>query len=69
LFHRCYAPQLVAMGPSQWARTDLPGAGAIDAQDAWLMAALDYVRNVMNRLEVDLWNEAMKRRESRRNSG
>lgn len=63
LFQRCHARVFSGMTPPQWQRTGLPGAGAIVDQDAWLMAGLDYTRDVMNRLEVDLWNEAAKRTE------
>lgn len=48
------------MTPAWWERTSWPVDGGLEAQDAWLVSALDYTRDVMNRLEVDLWNEATK---------
>jgi hypothetical protein len=50
------------MVPPGWERTAWPEGSGLNDQDAWLMAALDYTRDVMNRLEVDLWNEAMEKR-------
>lgn len=36
-----------------WQRTTLPRAGGMEAQDAWLMAALDYARDVHNQIEYE----------------
>lgn len=64
LFRRCYTRRFVPMGPHSWERTAWPDAGGLADQDAWMVEALDYTRDVMNRLEVDLWNEAMEKRTS-----
>jgi hypothetical protein len=54
----------VGFGAVLWERTDLPHAGALSEQDAWLMTALDYVRDLMNRLEADLAKEASEKRKA-----
>lgn len=60
LFQRCYARRLTPMAPPHWERTTWPEDGGLADQDAWLVGALDYTRDVMNRLEVDLLNEARR---------
>jgi hypothetical protein len=50
LFHRCYAPIVMGFGGVMWQRNALPGPGSVQAQDPWLMAALDYTRDVYNAL-------------------
>lgn len=44
-----------------WQMVALPDAGAMADQDAWTMAALGFVRDVMNNLEIDLWKAATKK--------
>jgi hypothetical protein len=61
MFKRCYAPVHTGMGAPAWQRTAFPDAGTLIDQDAWLMSALDYTRDVMNRLESDRLDEAMRK--------
>lgn len=65
LFRRCYTRQFVAMLPPSWERTAWPQGNALEDQDAWLLSALEWVRDVMNRIEVDEWKRAIREREGR----
>lgn len=56
----------MGFGSVLWQRTDLPHGGPLCEQDAWLMAALDYVRDVMNRLEADQMRQALESRKARK---
>lgn len=46
------------MAPASWERAAWPTGASLEDQDAWLIEALDYTRDVMNRLEFDLWKDA-----------
>lgn len=59
LFRRCY-DRHGESGIGTWRRVSLPNAGGVADQDAWTMAAIEFVRDVMNRLEVDLWKAARR---------
>lgn len=65
LFRHCYSRTLSGFGGSTWQRTALPEDGPLAAQDAWLMAALDYVRQLMDRLDSDRFQQAMNERKTR----
>lgn len=49
---------MVGLGGLVWQRIALPAAGGVADQDAWLMAALEYLGDVHNAMAL----EAMKRR-------
>jgi hypothetical protein len=49
------------MGPHVWERTAWPEDGGLAEQDAALVEALAFVADVMNSLEIELWNEAVEK--------
>lgn len=60
LFRLCYTRRFTAMSPPMWERTAWPRGTTLEDQDAWTTAALNYTCDVMNRAEIDDWNEASK---------
>jgi hypothetical protein len=59
LFRHCYTRRYVSMQPPTWERTAWPRGTALEHQDARDLSALEWVRDVMNRIEVDDWKRAM----------
>jgi hypothetical protein len=62
MFARCYAPVAMGLGAVMWQRVALPDPGSVRDQDAWLLSALDYVRDVQNAMTA----EAIRRRPKKR---
>jgi hypothetical protein len=56
LFRRTHVLTPMMFGGFRWELRWLPATGSMGEQDAWLMAALDYLRRVYN----ELAHEAMK---------
>lgn len=65
VFGQCYERRQDPFGAASWQRVALPDSGGIADQDAWTMQALGFMRDVYNRLEQDLLNDATKRRASK----
>lgn len=63
LFRRSYERRPNGFDAPTWQLVALPETGALADQDAWTMAALAWVRDVSNRLEQDLLNAAIARRQ------
>lgn len=60
VFYRSHERRTNDYGLATWHRICLPEAGGLADQDAWTMQAMDFVRDVHNRLEQDRFTEAMK---------
>ena len=62
LFDRCYERRPNGSAAPSWQLVALPEQGSIAEQDAWTMRALAFMRDVGNRLELDLAAESQKGR-------
>jgi hypothetical protein len=63
LFEQCYARQFVGLaGVPVWQRVALPAGGGVSTQDAWLIAALEYVQQVRNAMELEARKSSQPRK-------